>query len=71
MTEDEIQERLERLNRAIAAGVRTVSDEDGEQTYRSLNEMFRVRDDLQRQLDELQGRGKRRRVVRLSTRKGV
>lgn len=70
-TEAELQDRLERLNRAIDSGVQTVAYADGRQTYRDLDQMLAVRQDLERRLAELRGNAKRRRVIRLNAKKGL
>ena len=66
-----LQNRRDQLQKAIDAGVRTVAYDDGRQTYRDLSEMLRIRDDLDRRIASLQGRKKRRGVIRLNATKGL
>lgn len=70
-TKIELQDRLERLNRAIGSGIQTVSYADGRQTYRDLDEMFAARRDIERQIADIEGKSTRRRVVRLNDRSGL
>ncbi|MEL6429731.1 MAG: hypothetical protein AAFR54_11180 [Planctomycetota bacterium] len=65
------QEALIRLERAIAKGVMTVQYEDRRVTYRTLDEMIRLRDLMRRELDGASSsRGRRRRRLG-STSKGI
>jgi len=66
-----LQDRRDRLQKAIDAGIRTVAYQEGRQTYRDLDEMYKIRDDLERRVAAAQGKRKRRGVTRLNATKGL
>lgn len=55
---------LERLNRSIARGVLTVKYEDRQTTYRSLDEMLKLRDLMREDLEPSGAPSRRRRYAR-------
>jgi len=59
ITTEELQEQYDELIRAINSGANRVKYKDKEVTYRSLNDMYKAKSELERQLGLLSGTKKR------------
>lgn len=70
-TAEEVQERIDRLDEAIAEGAVTVRFRDRSVTYRSLDAMRTIRRELQKQLSALNGKRPRRGPTLITSRKGL
>jgi len=55
---EELQKRLDQLNAMIAKGIRVGRLGDEQVEFRDLNDMFRVRADLERQIAALEGKAR-------------
>lgn len=63
-TPNELHARLDRLNAAIHSGERTITTEDGASvTYRTLEEMWAARRDLESQIAGAAGGARNRRAT--------
>ena len=54
------QENLEKLENSIAQGVKTVKYTDKEVTYRTLEDMLKIRDIMRKELGIIECRGNRK-----------